>query len=195
MDKLEKVPNLLFLWLRDQLVLFRVWPLSSLCVALCLLLVYGWTESLIWKTQPRLWILSYKVTRALVLAAGHRGSGVLWVMWSVDLYLGSVPLPSNSWLMVCGNSESRSHQAPWVWRLPHYLVPFTAGLRKFYSQIRLHSLLKENYFRCLVIGEQKAWWSLSALWNVGRAFGDPRAGALSGLPSLWLQGWSLEAEV
>lgn len=31
-------------------------------------------------------------------------------MWSADLYLGSVTLPSNSWLMVYGNLESRSHQ-------------------------------------------------------------------------------------
>lgn len=33
-----------------------------------------------------------------------------WVMWSADLYLGSVTLPSNSWLMVYGNVRSRSHQ-------------------------------------------------------------------------------------
>lgn len=67
-----------------------------------------------------------------------------WVMWSADLYLGSVTLPSNNWLMVYGNFESRSHQFPWVWRLPHYLGPFTAALRKFYSQIRLNKVFSKK---------------------------------------------------
>lgn len=65
-------------------------------------------------------------------------------MWSADLYLGSVTLPSNNWLMVYGDFESRSHQFPWVWRLPHYLRPFTAALRKFYSQIRWNKVFSKK---------------------------------------------------
>lgn len=101
-----------------------------------------------------LWIL-LSGTAAFAEAAGHGQFGRPWVMWSADLYLGSVTLPSNNWLMVYGNSESRSHPFPWVWRLPHYLRPFTAALRKFYSQIRLNKVFSKK----IIFGV----WSFTAL--------------------------------
>lgn len=86
-----------------------------------------------------------------------------------DLYRGSRSLPSNSWLMVCGSVESRPHQVPWIWRLPHYLGPFTAALWKFYSQIRWNKVVsKKIIFGVWSSGSRRpAWGSYAALRGGG----------------------------
>lgn len=160
----------------------------SYTVARCSL---NWTVEM--RNWLRLWILlsgkSYKVTAAFVEAAGHWQFGRPWVMWSADLYLGSVTLPSNNWLMVYGNSESRSHPFPRVWRLPHYLRPFTAALRKFYSQIRLNKVFsKKIIFGVWSSGSRRLDGHLLHRQRVWEASGDYRAQTLFGPPSSVLLG-------
>lgn len=146
------------------------------------------------RNRCRLWILlsgkSYKVTSALVEAAGHWQFGRPWVMWSADLYLGSVTLPSNNWLMVYGNSGEQVSSVPLSWRLPHYLRPFTAALRKFYSQIRLNKVFsKKIIFGVWSSGSRRLDGHLLHWQRVWEASGHYRARTLFGPPPSVLWGW------
>ena len=111
-------------------------------------------------------------------------------MWSADLYLGSVTLPSNNWLMVYGDFESRSHQFPWVWRLPHYLRPFTAALRKFYSQIRWNKVFsKKIIFGVWSSGSRRLDGRLLHWKGEWEASDNYRAQTAFRLPPSMLQDW------
>ena len=111
-------------------------------------------------------------------------------MWSADLYLGSVTLPSNNWLMVYGDFESRSHQFPWVWRLPHYLRPFTAALRKFYSQIRWNKVFsKKIIFGVRSSGSRRLDGHLLHWKGEREASDNYRTQTAFRLPPFMLQDW------
>ena len=169
-------------------------PASGFSTLFYSVTLYSLNWTLTMKNQPRMWIRlsgnSYKVPLALVEAAGCWQFGMPWVMWSFDLYLGSVTLPSNNWLMVYGNSESRSHPSPWVGRLPHYLGPFTAALRKFYSQIRLNKVFsKKIIFGVWSSGSRRLDGRLLHWKGVLEASGDYRTETPLRRPSSVLQDW------
>lgn len=142
------------------------------------------------ENQLGLWILLSGIVTESLEAAGHWQLGVPWVMWPIDPYLGSVTLLSNNWLMVYGDFESRSHQFPRVWRLPHYLRPFTTALRKFYSQIRLNKVFsKKIIFGVWSSGSRRLDGHLLHWKGIREASDDDRAGTPFRLPPSVLQGW------
>lgn len=144
-----------------------------------------WYGKSAWVVNSAKWN-SYRVTWSSRTLAAWRAVGHV-THWP---YLGSVTLLSNNWLMVYGDFESRSHQFPRVWRLPHYLRPFTTALRKFYSQIRLNKVFsKKIIFGVWSSGSRRLDGHLLHWKGIREASDDDRAGTPFRLPPSVLQGW------